>query len=104
MDSKHETSKLYMKENYEIKWFASNSLDLNRSPLGRIRNQFVKAIMDEILLLRLVLIITDADIINSVLYKDYGVSDTYGRIVHWLAAEFNKVVEIHKDHLPKRAV
>ena len=93
-----------MLDNYAVNWFASTNLDLNCNTLGRIRNQFVKAIAENILLPKLVVVITDADIIDAVQYRDYGVSDIYGRLIHWLSAELNKITKIHKDRLPVKAV
>ena len=95
-----------MKDKFEVKHFAANSLDLNRSVIGRIRNQFVKALSEEILLPRVVVILQDNDIINSVKpkAKKSQVSEIYGRITHWLADKLDKAVAEHVDYLPNKAI
>ena len=35
---------------------------------------------------------------------DFGVSYVYGRVIHWLASEFDKIIEIYKDKLPKKSL
>ena len=69
--------KLFMKDHFEIHWYASTSLDINESTIGRMKNQFVKAITEQVLFLKLVLVIPDANIAQSVKYNDYGVSEIY---------------------------
>ena len=95
---------IFMKSAFDIKPFYTSSLELNRSTAGRIRNQMVMAIKKETLFPHIIAIVPDNDLINSVKYKDYGVSDIYGRLVHWLASEIDKLIEIHKDRLPKKAI
>ena len=69
-----------MKSAFDIKPFYTSSLELNRSTAGRIRNQMVMAIKKETLFPHIIAIVPDNDLINSVKYKDYGVSDIYGQI------------------------
>ena len=79
----------------------SSSLDNNRSTLGRMLNNFAMAIEKWTLLPKVVVIIPDNDLIN---YVKKSSSYVYGTLIHWLAAEFNKMVDIQKDRLPKKAV
>ena len=95
----------YMKNNYEVKHFAANSLDLNRSVVGRYRNQLIKAITDEKLLPKLIVVIQDNDIIEAVRAEQKGseVSEIYGRLIHWLSAEFDKLSKLIRTiYLTKR--
>ena len=102
--SNYPVDSLFTKDNFDLKIFAGSSLDHFRSPLGRMRNQLVKAIQQEILLPKLVVVIPDVDLINAIPYEGYGISDIYGRIVHWLAAEYNKIIECHKDNLQNKSL
>ena len=94
----------FMRRNFDIKWFASTNLDLTRSVLGRIKNQFAKAITELKIFLKLIIIIPDCDLIESLPTNKFGVSEIYGRIIHWLAAEFDKFIGIHKERLPQKSV
>ena len=102
--SNYPVGKLFVRENYDLKVFVGLSLYHTRSPLGSMRNQLVKAISQETLLPKLIVVIPDVDLINLISYHGYGISDVYGRIVHWLAAEYNKIVECHKDNLQNKSL
>ena len=93
-----------MRKNFDIKWFASTKVDLNRSVIGWIKNQFAKAIAEEKLFPKLMILIPNCDMINNLVTEKFGVSEIYSRIIHWLAAEINKFVEIHKEGLPTKSV
>ena len=99
-----EEENWYLKQQFCVKTFASTSLDLNRSTLGRIHNQLVKAINQEIILPKAIVIILDNDLILATKYTGFGTSDIYGRIIHWLSNQFAKLVAIQKDRLPKKAL
>ena len=94
----------FMKDHYEIKSFYGNRLEFNRSTLGRIRNQLVLAINEQILMPKIILVVLDDDIVHGVYYEDFGISNILGRLIHWLAMEFNKLVETQKDKLPPKAI
>ena len=89
--------------NYEIKPYYGSSLEVNKSLIGRVRNQYVCAINDLTLLPKVVLIVLDDNLVDNVKIKDFGVSDIYGRLTHWLASKLNKLTETHKDQMPGRA-
>ena len=78
----------------------SNKLDNNLSMLGHLRNQLVKAIHQEVLLPKAVVVILDDNLVSNI---THNVLYVYGIFIHWLASEFNKIVESHKDILPKKA-
>ena len=90
-----------MKEHFGVTAFMNNSLDVNRSILSRMRNCLIKAIEDKYLLPKLIVILMDADILSCT--KDEQMT-VYTSLINWLAVEFNKLVNIHKDRLPMRAV
>ena len=96
--------KSFTPSKYEVKYFTTNKLDLNPSVIGRMRNRLAKAMMDEILLPKLIVFIIDDDWITDVEFKGFGVSEIYGKMIHWLVTESNKLVEIHKENLPEKAI
>ena len=91
-------------QKYNVHLFHSNNLHPNRSTLGQIRNQLITAIEVHKIFPKAIAIIPDADLLEIVSEPDFGISDVCGRITHWLAAEFNKICEIHKERLPAKAI
>ena len=91
----------FTKDHYEVKMFAGNNLDPEiTTPLARIRSEFIKAVEEHILLPKVVVIILDNDLIK---HADRNSSYVYSTLIHWLASEFNKIVEVQKDRLPIKA-
>ena len=78
----------------------SNSLDINRSILSRVRSCLIKGIEDSYLLPRAILVILDNDLLNGI---PKARSYIIGAALHWLISEFNKIIDIHRDRLPERA-
>ena len=94
----------FMTTNFTLKPFYTNNLDLNRSILGRLRNTLVRAINEQWLLPRMILIILDDDVIESIKFRGKDLHILFEKMVKWLASEFNKLVEIHKEKLTPKAV
>ena len=93
---------VFMKNNFDIKWYASNNLDLQKAVIGRLRDQLKKAIKEQKLLPKLIIVILDDNIITNMKSKGYGISEAYGCLIHWAAEKFNHVISSYKDKLPKR--
>ena len=55
--------KWFMKEHFTIKHFHGNNLELYTSMLGRIRHQLVKAINEEVIFPKVILVLLDNDLI-----------------------------------------
>ena len=81
----------------KVKLFYGNSLEVIKSTLARVRNQYCKGINEQTLLPKAVVILLDDSLISDVKFTGFGVSDIYGHLMHWLAAELNKITEIQKD-------
>ena len=74
-----------------------------RDFMARLRNTFANAIQDEIILPRAIVIILEDDMIDYVNVDGFGISLAYGKLLHYLFSEFNKMIAAHKDQLPLRA-
>ena len=98
-----EEDALFIKKHYETHIFAKSSL-YGGNMIGRIRNELVHAVNSQALLPRVIVIIPDNDILTSIPYKGMGISDAYDHVIHWLADEFNKIIEVKKDTLHFRAI
>ena len=99
------TDQFYIRMNYNVKVYAATSLDVIKNPLGKICNQLVKAVNEIYLLPKIILVVTEDNIINHIGNTENGmVSETYGCISHWLVAEFNKIIDAKKEFLPHKAI
>ena len=58
--------------------------------------------MEEKLFPKFILVILDDDL-TKLVNLGFGFSDTMGRIIHKLIIEHERVIESHKENLPKRA-
>ena len=86
----------YIRRNYKVKFFTDNSLSLVNSITGRIRNTLVKAIKENPLLPRIIVVMLDDNMVADItLHYSY----IFGALFHWLVMEIDRVVESHKDYL-----
>ena len=99
-----ETS--YIAQHLGVKLFA-NSANVShmRSTLGRIRNIFTTALQPQNSdkLPKYILLVIENDLIRCVNFNKPGVSEIYGRILHWLASEIHEIIGTRRDALPQRA-
>ena len=94
-----------MKENFDVKVFATDKYSSNNpSLICRIRNQLVEAIDDNKLMPRAIVVILDRDIIGGMNMPELGLSLICGTQLNWIAREFNRIVQAHKDRLQKKSV
>ena len=91
----------FLWENFNVKVFADNTLSPYSSMLSRVRNQLIRAINKETLLPKIIIVILDDNLSERI---KSNISFVYGSIMHWLADQFNKIIECHKDKLPQKAV
>ena len=79
----------------------NNTLSLNRSILGRLRNVMVTAIKEHHLLPKAIIIVLDDDLTNGIRSH---FSYVFGALLHWLCEEYSKIIEGYKDKLPVKSV
>ena len=96
--------RFYMKEKFETKIFSSDRYTSNnQSLLSRMRNHLVKAINDYTLLPKIIVVIFDRDFIATVSHEEQGISLICGIDINWLAREYSRIIETHKERLPERS-
>ena len=78
-------------------------IDLEMNVLAKLRNQLVAAINTEVLLPKAIIIVLDDDIMDALNYYDSGITQAIGRIIEWLAGEFHKSVNNHKQSLQSKS-
>ena len=91
-----------MKEHYEVNGFHNNKdASTDQNILSRFRNNFMGAISDQSGILRIVVIVPDADLIKAFKYrKEDDVIIGYTRIIKWLMTQYNWMVVTQKEYLP----
>ena len=70
--------------------------------LSRVRNALVRGI-NEVLLPKAILIIFDDDLMDAIDHYKSGISYALGKTLEWLANEFHKIINTHKEKLPTKA-
>ena len=95
----------YIKAHYETSGvFHSTVRDgVNGNILSRMRNSLIRAINDQVLLPKFILIILDDDITDAIDHYKPGISYGIGRMLEWLINEFHRIVTNHKENMPTRA-
>ena len=87
----------YALENYECSGLISSSASLNTSFLSRIRNSFISGIADQTTFPKLVVLVLDDELIDSVVKQNDTSSYTIGKVLHWLMSELDKSVRVMKE-------
>ena len=81
--------KLYMKEHFEVMDYSKSKYDaLDRNAFSRIRNLMVKAMKEQVLLPKMIIIVPDDDLASYFQASQIGVSKQLGRVTNWLLIEF----------------
>ena len=101
--TKQSAEGYYTKDNFDMTGFVSSRFNTNPSAIGRFRNGLVKGIEDQIQLPKYVVIVPDDDIIKMFRHTTKGLSKAFGRVIEKMMTDFDKIIEIHKDHLPSKA-
>ena len=99
------TSKHHIKENYEFPPHCSSRWSsANENMILRIRNSLVTGLNQQKngILPKYIVVVLDDDLITFLDFKHDGVATLLGTWVEWLAKEFNDVIKLRKDQLPKK--
>ena len=76
----------------------SSELSLDKNPISRLRHKFLQAIKENIVFLKIVVIVPDDDILKCLPY-DEKFQQNAAKLVDWLMRKFYKAVEIQRDFL-----
>ena len=71
--------------------------------LSRLRNTLATALSKRLLLLKFIVVILDANLLEWLSFEGCGVSNLIGKWVEWLAKEFNDMIKERKHVLPAKA-
>ena len=94
----------FLWKNFEVKIFSSNSMEHNRSMMGRVLNKLIATMKTEILLPRIIIIVLDENLITTTKLKGSSMFNFFEEIINWLSRQFTRVIQAHKDVLPARAI
>ena len=96
----------YLRQHYDVSGFCSGSLSrdlMGRNIIGRMRNNFIEAVKNQVLMLKMVIIILENDLIAAANHSIKGESHVLGPCIDWLAAELHKISTAHKEQLPSKS-
>ena len=94
---------MYMKQNYEVKPFYGNRFSLMTNVVACIHNNLVKVINENKLLPKAIIFVIDGDIIKTVKYDNYGITEIFGQILKNLMTGIHCTILAQKDALPHRS-
>ena len=103
-DKDHTTYAGYSKDQYDTLGFMLDRFKSNnQNMIGRLQNCFARAIQDEIILPKMVIIVPDDDLIHFLNHPGPGLTKSLSKICDALTSEFSRLAELQKSYLPKRA-
>ena len=85
----NDDTRFYMKENFNLREFSSTRL--NGDIISRIINNLINVMNQEILLLKLILVVLDNDLTRNINHDSYGIS----RIIGSTTEHIVRVSQIH---------
>ena len=103
-DRNHQEFGGYLKDNFTIQAFLSDKyISNNQNMVSRFQHCFAKGIQDNILLPKYLVIVPDDDLIHYFNYDGQGLTKPYGRLINNIMHEFDKLISVQKEFLPKRS-
>ena len=98
-------SDFYCNDHFEVFAFCDSKYSSNNvNYISRLCNTFAAAVSKRVRLPACVVFIFEDDLIESVGYKDNGVSCIYGNLLNWLISDVKAIVADQKKKLPKKAI
>ena len=91
----------YMKENYDVTAFCSSKYsDKNTNAVSRVLNSLILAVNQKVILPDYLINCLEADLIEYLGYKKYGVSTLYGSWIEFLSKEISEILDARRQGLP----
>ena len=92
-------------DQFEVRGFFSSRGGHNRSVLGRLVNNLLKALNEHTILPRLITVVMDDDVIREIkpVESRGGTSEQIEILLNWLIREFEQSIESYKDVIPNKA-
>ena len=97
---------MFVTKNYEVKIFISSGYpSLNKSPLGRTFNNVVRAINEEKSLPKLIVMVTDNDLIKYIRSSvgHHLLKKQIDRSYNWLATQIDRAILSYKDYVSEKS-
>lgn len=92
----------YIRAHYDATGHHGKSWGLNPNVLGRIQNALAKAINEQVLLPKSILIILDDDIMDALDHYTTGISYAIGKTLEWLVNQMHRIIISHKENISKK--
>ena len=96
----------YIKSHCDTFGFCSSGTNYslaNSNVIGRVRNCLVKAINDQILLLKHILLVLETDLIKAADHYTDGISTVIGQMAEWVVNQMHRLIMAHKEKLATKA-
>ena len=94
----------YATLNYEVQCYSNNKFTtLNPNMISRLRNLMTRAINEQILLPKFIVVVPDDDIIKYLNYSKFGMSEALGRLLNHIMVDYNHLLESQIEFLPRRS-
>ena len=90
----------YVKTHYDVTGFCAAS---PQNILTRIVNSLVKAINEQVILPKAVILVFYDDILDAINHYDSGISYPIGKAIEWLANKIHDTITAHKEQLPNKS-
>ena len=104
MRAKRDRAASYIFSNFEVETYGVDCTSTNDvSPLSRVRNLLFKAFGRFNRLPKLIIVIMEDDVLNSLKCNNYGLAEAYQLMFEWLVKEYYRGLLTIKEHLPQRA-
>ena len=95
----------FTKENYEVTPFCNSRFNSNdRKMLSRFRNTLATVINDKGKLLKYLICVMDADLVEFLNFHNCGIASIIGNWLEWIMAEMKAMITTRKEKLPPKAV
>ena len=96
-----DTTGTHSGDHFEIKLFHATEYGSNvHNFMARLCNTLAGALNEEKLLPKAIVFILDDDMIKYANINKFGMSLAYGKLLHYLMCEINKLISVKKDFLP----
>ena len=96
----------YFKTHFDCFGFCTGSLNKtlrSRNVIGHVRNNYVKAINDHVLLPKFVILVLENDIIKAANHYRGGSDLVFQPLIDWITLEFHRSTTEHKERLPTKS-
>ena len=98
-----EESGYYLKDRYDIKVFNDNTFSLMTEVTARLHNNFIRAVNENVIFPKAIIFVIDGDIIKTVSYNNYGISEVFGKILKNLMVGIHRTILSQKEKLQSKS-